>query len=135
MSNDCIYIYVVLWTHACNVNENEIVPILKNRRGDTSVKNNYRPIAIVMALSKIFELYIMRNVETQLITSDNQFGFKRELGTDLCIFLLNLLSNNITCIIVMCIHVFLTLLKPMIVLTTRHCLENYSTDQFIFLLL
>ena len=25
-------------------------------------------------------------VETQLITSDNQFGFKREHGTDLCIF-------------------------------------------------
>ena len=28
----------------------------------------------------------MRKVETQLITSDNQFGFKREHGTDLCIF-------------------------------------------------
>ena len=29
----------------------------------------------------------MRIVETQLIiTSDNQFGFKREHGTDLCIF-------------------------------------------------
>ena len=63
-----------------------IVPILKNRQGDTSDKNNYRPIAIVMALSKIFELCIMRKVETQLITSDNQFGFKREHGTDLCIF-------------------------------------------------
>ena len=63
-----------------------IVPILKNRQGDTNDKNNYRPIAIVMALSKIFELCIMRKVETQLITSDNQFGFKREHGTDLCIF-------------------------------------------------
>ena len=63
-----------------------IVPILKNRQGDTSDKNNYRPIAIVMALSKIFELCIMRKVETQLITRDNQFGFKREHGTDLCIF-------------------------------------------------
>ena len=63
-----------------------IVPILKNRQGDTSDKNIYRPIAIVMALSKIFELCIMRNVETQLITSDNQFGFKREPGTDLCRF-------------------------------------------------
>ena len=63
-----------------------IVPILKNRQGDTSDKNNYRPIAIVMALSKIFELCIMRKIETQLITSDNQFGFKHEHGTDLCIF-------------------------------------------------
>ena len=28
----------------------------------------------------------MRKVETQLITSDNRFGFKRKHGTDLCIF-------------------------------------------------
>ena len=28
----------------------------------------------------------MRKVETQLITSDNQFVFKPEHGTDLCIF-------------------------------------------------
>ena len=28
-----------------------IVPILKNRQGDTSDKNNYRPIAIVTAIS------------------------------------------------------------------------------------
>ena len=77
----------------------------------------------------------MRKVETQLITSDNQFGFKREHGIDLCLLLLNLLSNIITCIIVLCIHVFLTLLNPMIVLTTGHCSENYSTDQFTFFLL
>ena len=31
-----------------------IVPILKNRQGDTSDKNNYRPIAIVTAISKNF---------------------------------------------------------------------------------
>ena len=112
-----------------------IVPILKNRQGDTSDKNNYRPIAIVMALSKIFELCIMSKVETQLITSDNQFGFKREQVLIYVYLLLSLLSNIITCIIVLCIHVFLMLLKPMIVLITGHCLENYSTDQFIFLLL
>ena len=77
----------------------------------------------------------MKKVETQLITSDNQFGFKREHGTDLCIFTVKSVIKIITCIIGLCIHVFLTLLKPMIVLTTGHCLENYSTDQFIFLLL
>ena len=33
-----------------------IIPILKNKNGDTSAKNNYRPIAIVTAMSKIFEL-------------------------------------------------------------------------------
>ena len=63
-----------------------IVPILKNRQGDTSDKNNYRPIAIVTAMSKILELCIMKLIETHLVTRDNQFGFKRQHGTDLCIF-------------------------------------------------
>ena len=62
-----------------------IVPILKNRQGDTSDKN-YRPIAIVTARSKILELCIMTLIVTHLVTSDNQFGFKRQHGTDLCIF-------------------------------------------------
>ena len=49
-----------------------VVPILKkNRQGDTSDKNNYRPIAIVIALSKIFEVCIMRMIEAHLVTSDN----------------------------------------------------------------
>ena len=53
-----------------------IIPILKNRQGDTSDKNNYRPIAIVTALSKIVELCLMNLIELQLDTSNNQFGFK-----------------------------------------------------------
>ena len=36
-----------------------ITPILKNKNGDTSAKNNYRPIAIVTAMSKIFELCLV----------------------------------------------------------------------------
>ena len=35
-----------------------IVPILENRQGDTSDKNNNRVIAIVTAISKRLELYI-----------------------------------------------------------------------------
>ena len=43
--------------------QSAIVPILKNRQGDTSDKSNYRPIAIVTALSKIFELCIMNLIK------------------------------------------------------------------------
>ena len=28
----------------------------------------------------------MKLIETHLVTSDNQFGYKRQYGTDLCIF-------------------------------------------------
>ena len=66
--------------------QSAIVPILKNRQGDTSDKNNYRPIAIVTALSKIFELCIMNLIESHLLTQENQFGFKKKHSTDLYIF-------------------------------------------------
>ena len=37
-------------------------------------------------MSKILELCFVKLIETHLFTSDNQFGFKRQHGTDLCIF-------------------------------------------------
>ena len=37
-----------------------IISILQNRNGDTSDKNNYRSIAIVTVMSKLFELYLSR---------------------------------------------------------------------------
>ena len=55
-----------------------IIPILKNRHGDTSDTINYRLIAIVTALSKIFELCIMNLIESYLLTQENKFGFKKK---------------------------------------------------------
>ena len=49
-------------------------------------KQQQQPIAIVTAMSKILELCIMKLIETHLLTSENQFGFKRQHGADLCIF-------------------------------------------------
>ena len=63
-----------------------IIPILKNKNGDTIAKNNHRPIAIVTAMSKIFELCLSRIMDAYLFTSDNQFDFKRKHSTDLCIY-------------------------------------------------
>ena len=63
-----------------------IVPIIKNKTGYTSDKNNYRPIALVTAASKIFELCLSIILEDYLVTHDQQFGFKRKHSTDLCIF-------------------------------------------------
>ena len=59
-----------------------IVPIIKNKTGDTSDKNNYRPIALVTAASKIFELCLSIILEDYLVTHDQQFGFKRKHSTD-----------------------------------------------------
>ena len=63
-----------------------IVPIIKNKTGDTSDKNNYRPIALATATSKRFEICLLEILQMYLITHDHQFGFKTKHSADMCIF-------------------------------------------------
>ena len=51
-------------------------------------KNNYRPIALVTAASKILEIVILNHIELYIDTSHNQFGFKRKHSTDTCVYAL-----------------------------------------------
>ena len=63
-----------------------IVLIIKNKSGNTSDKSNYRPIALVTACSKIFESCLLKMLEHYLEIHDQQFGFKSQHATDMCIF-------------------------------------------------
>ena len=65
-----------------------IIPLVKNKCGDLSDKNNYRPIAISCIISKVFENIILHRIEDYLWTTDNQFGFKAHHSTDLCAYAL-----------------------------------------------
>ena len=65
-----------------------IVPLVKNKTGDTSDVHNYRPIALVTVASKIFENVLLDLLQTYLLTCDNQFGFKKGHATEHCIFVL-----------------------------------------------
>ena len=64
--------------------------------------NNYRPIALVTAMSKAFERHIL---ELFLTTIDIQFDFKKQHSTDICIFATksvikfynNLISSPVQC--------------------------------------
>ena len=69
-----------------NFMKTAIVPIIKNKTGDSSDKGNYRPIALVIACSKIFEICLLKMLEMYLVTDDHQFGFKSQHATDMCIF-------------------------------------------------
>ena len=64
-----------------------VVPLVKNKNGDLSGKNNYmyRPIALSSTISKVFENVILHRLEEYLWTTDNQFGFKSGHSTDLCV--------------------------------------------------
>ena len=68
--------------------ETTIVPIVKNKCGNITDSNNYRPIALATIVSKLFESVLLMKCEQYLITSANQFGFKTGHSTDLCIYAL-----------------------------------------------
>lgn len=63
-----------------------VIPILKDKKGLLQDKNNYRPVAITSVFSKILESIILDKYRDQLVSSDNQFGFKKGHSTDLCVF-------------------------------------------------
>ena len=65
-----------------------IIPLIKNKSGDTSNVNNYRPIALVTVASQILEIILLEMLTPYLNTTDNQFGFKKGHSTDRCIFAL-----------------------------------------------
>ena len=68
--------------------ETTIAPIIKNKAGDFSSGNNYRPIALANVISKVFESLIFLRCEQFLTTTDNQFGFKSRHSTDFCMYTL-----------------------------------------------
>ena len=67
----------------------KIIPLVKNKCGKLSDKNNYRPVAISNSLSKVFELLLLDRCEEYLWTSGNQFGFKADHSTEMCIYALH----------------------------------------------
>ena len=69
--------------------DTKIIPLVKNKCGKLSDKNNYRPVAISNSLSKVFELILLDRCEEYLWTSGNQFGFKADHSTEMCIYALH----------------------------------------------
>ena len=62
--------------------------IVKNKNGDLSDKNHYRPFALSSTISKAFENVIIHRLEEYIWTTDNQFGFKLGHSTELCVYAL-----------------------------------------------
>ena len=62
-----------------------IIPLLKCKSKDSADVNNYRPIAIATALSKVLEQILLSRLARYLWTADSQFGFKQAHGTEMAI--------------------------------------------------
>ena len=65
-----------------------LVPILKNKNGDIASKTNYRPIVLSTVASKILEIILVNHIEEYIMTTENQFSYKKGHSTDMCIFTL-----------------------------------------------
>jgi hypothetical protein len=65
-----------------------IVPLLKEKKGNITDKDNYRPIAITCVFSKILESVLLEKYKCYCNTSYNQFGYKSKHSTDQCIFII-----------------------------------------------
>jgi len=63
-----------------------IVPIVKDKKALLNSKDNYRPVALTSIISKILEIVLLNLIEDELQSNFNQFGFKKKLGADICIF-------------------------------------------------
>ena len=63
-----------------------LIPIVKDKKGNITSKDNYRPIALTSVMSKVLEAIFLLQYDDFLSTKCNQFGFKKGLSTDLCAF-------------------------------------------------
>ena len=63
-----------------------IVPVIKNKNKRINDKGNYRPICLSTVCSKMVEMALARRLSDSLNSSHNQFGFKLDHGTELCVF-------------------------------------------------
>ena len=73
-----------------------IVPLVKDKKGNLSAKDNYRPLAITCVLSKMLEILILNRYKLLFTTTDNQFGFKTKLSTEMCIYALKQITEYYT---------------------------------------
>ena len=102
----------------CTLTDSYIYPIIKNKNKSSSDKNNYRPISILSCISKLFEHVLYPHIERAAFLTDNQFGFRKKLGTELCIYLLKDTVHRFTSRGTPVFVAFLDASKGLIALTT-----------------
>ena len=66
-----------------------LVHVIKDKAGEISSKDSYRPIALASVINKLVEVIMLDIIEMYMNTNPNQFRFKRKHGTDQCIYVLN----------------------------------------------
>ena len=107
-----------------------LVPVIKDKAGKISSKDNYRPIALASVISKLVEVIMLDRIEMYMNINPNQFGFKRKHGTDQCIYVL---WKSLTCIedlMAVSLYVSWMLVRHLTGSITELCLSNWVQGAF-----
>jgi len=84
-SHPCLIVHLKLLFHMMhgyvpnNLGLGIVVPILKDKNGDQTSIDNYRPVTLSPTISKIFESVLLMNYGNYLYSDDRQFGFKKTM--------------------------------------------------------
>jgi hypothetical protein len=81
---DLLNLFIICGYVPDNLVKGTLVPIVKDPRGNLCSSDNYRCIAIVGTLSKLFELVLLEYMSNKITISMPQFGFKKGCSTDMC---------------------------------------------------
>ena len=65
-----------------------IIPLVKNKKGNLTSQDSYRPVATTSVMSKIMDIVLFQQSKHLLTSSSNQFGFKERHSTDQYVFTL-----------------------------------------------
>ena len=76
-----------------SLSEVVLSPIVKDKSGKLTEKDNYRPIAVASVSSKILERAILNRCSEHLHTGQHQFGFKDNHSTDMAIYVLKEITD------------------------------------------
>ena len=82
-----------LWYLPSKLMETIIIPIVKDRKGLITDKDNYQAIAVTSVASKRLELLILEHIREYLYTECNHFGFKAKHGSGMCLFTLKQIDH------------------------------------------
>ena len=85
-------IFNILFRHGLsnvNFNKSILIPIPKDKRKSICDSSNYRAIAISSMISKLFEYIILEKIQNNVKLNINQFGYKSNMSTVTCSFILN----------------------------------------------
>jgi len=85
------------------IGQGVVVPIIKDKSGNPSLIENYRPITLSPVISKVFEHCLM-SIFSEYISSDNlPFGFKRNLSCSHAVFTLRTVCDYFNILIILII--------------------------------